>query len=212
MFTMENVMPNKHLTKEYIDTRKYYKKWKFAQSFFEENFIDKTVTFYYGIDKRNVSKMTIKLKREHLQHLLGVKYKLSGKTFWRDLKNNRIVWDKLDFCFYKGVGNQQPKTFENKMSIIDYLPDIITPKARVATSGNYENISLDHLLRTSRPCLALGVKDSLGGGFFNTTLNIRPQISNKGYTKNIKTVYKISVNDCGSGYVIFDLLVKEKTA
>lgn len=96
------------------------------------------------------------------------------------------------------------------MSIIDYLPDIITPKARVATSGNYENISLDHLLRTSRPCLALGVKDSLGGGFFNTTLNIRPQISNKGYTKNIKTVYKISVNDYGSGYVIFDLLVKEK--
>lgn len=86
MFTMENVMPNKHLTKEYIDTRKYYKKWKFAQSFFEENFIDKTVTFYYGIDKRNVSKMTIKLKREHLQHLLGVEYKLSGKTFWRDLK------------------------------------------------------------------------------------------------------------------------------
>lgn len=155
--------------------------------------------------------MTICLRKNNFQHLLGIKYKFGAKVFWQDLKNNRIIWDQLDFCFYKGQNNNQPQTFESKMAIIDFLPQLMTPGCRVASGGNYENLTVDALLRTGRPCLALGVKNPFESGYFNTTLNIRPQVSHKGTNRNsIKFVYKILVSSNSSDSVIFDLLSKKK--
>lgn len=202
---------SKHLTKEYIASHGYYQKWKMAQAFFDEYFIGKTVTFLYGYSKKDISSMTICLRKNNFQHLLGVKYKFGASAFWQDLRNNRIVWDQLDYCFYKGKNNNQPQTFESKMAIIDFLPQLMTSECRVASGGKYENLTVDALLRTDRPCLALGVKNPFGSGYFNTTLNIRPQVSNKGTNRDsIKFVYKILVSSNSSDSVIFDLLSKKK--
>ncbi|GMA66761.1 PBECR4 domain-containing protein [Leuconostoc gelidum] len=204
-------MTKQKLTQSYISQRGYYSKWKNAQQFFENNFIDKSITYTYGSYKNQTHEMCICMHKYHFIHLLGLKYGVLGaKTFWRDLKNNKINWNELDFCYYEGKSNRQPETFENKMAIIDYLPEILTSNARVAPGGKYMNLSVDALLRLHKPCLALGVANPFSEGYFNTTLNIRSQVSNKGgNNKKIQEVYRIVSSQNNNDTVIMDVFDKK---
>ena len=160
--------------------------------FFEDNLVDKRVTYYFnskGVPKRR----SIYFYKRNFMHLCGIsRYHNGWKGFYEDCLDNRLKTSK--------ALSLQPKYVEPKIDALEDLPKLLD-KEHVGFSDGavvHKNTNYGELVRTRQDLVALGTVED------RTTKNQVPislinlEASQEGMrkaTSDWSKVYSIRVED-----------------
>ncbi|AIS74014.1 hypothetical protein [Leuconostoc phage LLC-1] len=147
-----------NVTRQYVTENNYYEVIKHAQEFLEKYFRNKIVSYTFKRYKENEI-LDIEFKNAGFAHLVGLEYVgIYPKYFWKDLKNDRINWQKVKFTNDNDSGTSPKEYFEMKMEALKFIDLLITKDARICDGCLFSNSYVDKVLRTKEDILGIGLK------------------------------------------------------
>ena len=119
---------------------------------YKENLLNKNIAFVYEDSKTGkISYIEVLCKDYHFQHLTGLKYKDTSKTFFNDCLNKKITFDKI---INSNLDENQLKFSYLKLQV---LKDAMSINKMAKRIGDYNyskrTIEIEKVVGTASLCL-----------------------------------------------------------
>jgi len=122
-----------------------------AQKFISDNLIGKARYYFYK-DDRKMKWIEVRFGKKNFMHLCGVKYVGGPRRFWDKACQNRLSLKQLEV---KNDGS----TFQ-KLQVINAIKDLGSLKLVITSQGVLLRLHYDHLLRTKREIMGIGLGET----------------------------------------------------
>ncbi|MFT9245030.1 MAG: PBECR4 domain-containing protein [Liquorilactobacillus satsumensis] len=123
-----------------------------GQRFFEDTFLNQTITYFYKDKIGNDRALAVKFKENQFMHLVGLKYSKGAQSFWNDLKKCNLDFSELTPVH----GNID--ILKNKIHMLDFLPEVVSLQCRIVYQYHTYRLVADYLIRSDKETLAIATK------------------------------------------------------
>lgn len=157
---------------------------------YEENLLDKYITYIYRENNRR-KEIEIFCGKENFMHLCGVK-----SYAYFDGINSKRAKEFFNHCIngaieFKRCEIKSRQEVVQKLNALKNLADLVSPKAKMCGSGNYNYLKFDNAVRTNKQILALTFSQNRKYLFYpSSSINLRDLNKNK--SKSLSTSFKLT--------------------
>ncbi|MFT8469944.1 MAG: PBECR4 domain-containing protein [Oenococcus sp.] len=123
-----------------------------GQHFFEETFLNQTVTYFYKDRFGQDRAVAIKFQENQFMHLAGLSYARGAKSFWNDLKKCHLTFSDLTPVH----GNIN--VLKNKIKMMSFLSETVSQNCRVVYQYHTYHLLADYLIKSDKETVAIATR------------------------------------------------------